>query len=42
MVNNSSLYDYIYKPLESGILDEEYESTFVGVDVPLLQEISVI
>ena len=42
MVMNSSTYDYIYKPLKKGILDDEYESTFVGVDVPLLQEVSVI
>ena len=42
IVLNSSSYDYIYKPLKRGILDDEYESTFVGVDVPLLQEVSVI
>ena len=42
MVMNSSTYDYIYKPLKKGILDDEYESTFVGVDVPLLQEVSDI
>ena len=42
VVVNNSTYDYIYKPLKKGILDDEYESTFVGVDVPLLQEVSVI
>ncbi len=34
--------NYIYKPLQGGQLDKQYENTFVGVDVPLLQEISVI
>ena len=42
MENNNSAFNYTYKPLKAGILDDEYESTFVGVDVPLLQEISVI
>ena len=42
MAVNSSTYDYIYKSLKKGIMDDEYESTFVGVDVPLLQEVSVI
>ena len=31
-------YDYIYKPLQGNILDEEYENTFVGVSIPLLQD----
>ena len=35
-------YDYIYKPLQGHGLDEEYENTFVGVSVPLLQEVSKI
>lgn len=29
---------YIYKPLQGGVLDEQYENTFVGVSVPLLQD----
>ena len=33
-------YDYIYRP--NGVLDDEYENTFVGVSVPLLQDITVI
>ncbi len=36
------LYDSIYKPSQGDILDDEYENTFVGVDVPLLQEISAV
>ncbi len=36
-------YDYIYKPQASNsVLDDEYENTFVGVSVPLLQEISKV
>ena len=31
-------YDYIYRPLQGGRLDEEYENTFVGVSIPLLQD----
>ena len=30
--------DYVYKPLAGAGLDEEYENTFVGVSIPLLQE----
>ncbi len=33
-------YEYIYKPLISGINDEDYENTFVGVSIPLLQDVS--
>ncbi len=33
-------YEYIYKPLISGANDEEYENTFVGVSIPLLQDVS--
>ena len=37
--DNSITYDYIYKPLiGSLVLDEEYENTFVGVSIPLLQD----
>lgn len=37
--NTSITYDYIYKPLiGSSLLDEEYENTFVGVSIPLLQQ----
>lgn len=35
-------YEYIWKPLQGGLLDEEYENTFVGVSVPLLQETTKI
>ena len=33
-----SKYDYIYRPLAGGDLDEEYDNTFVGVSIPLLQD----
>ena len=33
-------YDYIYRP--QGVLDDEYENTFVGVSMPLLQDITII
>ena len=36
--DESSKYEYIYKPLAGGTLDEEYENTFVGVSIPLLQD----
>ena len=39
---SGSGYDYIYKPLHGGRLDDEYENTFVGVSIPLLQEVSVV
>ena len=32
----------LYKPSQGGLLDEEYENTFVGVSVPLLQEVTKI
>lgn len=35
-------YDYIYRPLHGNRLDDEYENTFVGVSIPLLQEVTVI
>ena len=35
-------FDYIYKPLMGAGLDDEYENTFVGVSVPLLQEVSEV
>ena len=37
--------DYIYRPLGTGTgnrLDDEYETTFVGVSVPLLQDVRAI
>ena len=37
-----STYDYIYKPVSGGALDDEYETTFVGVSIPLLQEVTRI
>ena len=39
-IEKDKAYDYIYKP--NGVLDDEYENTFVGVSVPLLQEITII
>ncbi len=35
-------YEYIYKPLAGNSLDEEYENTFVGVSIPLIQENSKV
>ena len=41
--SDGTQYDYIYKPQASNaVLDDEYENTFVGVSVPLLQEISKV
>ena len=44
--NNTSgavlAYDYIYRPLHGNRLDDEYENTFVGVSIPLLQEVTVV
>lgn len=37
--------DYIYRPLGTGTgsrLDDEYETTFVGVSVPLLHDVRVV
>lgn len=42
-VNQCAEYDmYKYEPSSDGILDLEYENTFVGVSVPLLQDVSNI
>ena len=35
-------YDYFYKPSNGNALDDEYENTFVGVSVPLLQEVTKV
>ena len=36
-------YDYFYKPSNgNNTLDDEYENTFVGVSVPLLQEVTKV
>ena len=35
-------YDYLYKPLERGYLDEEYSNTFVGISVPILQDVTEV
>ena len=35
-------YEYIYKPLAGGAIDEEYENTFVGVSIPLIQDVSKV
>ena len=40
--SNPGAYDYIYRPLHGNRLDEEYENTFVGVSIPLLQEVTII
>ena len=34
--------DYMYSPGQGGILDEEYTNTFVGVSIPLLQDVSKV
>ncbi len=36
--SETPVFDYIYRPLQGGRLDEEYENTFVGVSIPLLQD----
>lgn len=35
-------YDYVYKPTQGGYIEEEYENTFVGVSIPLLQEVTKV
>ena len=36
-------YGYIYKPLTgAGATDEEYENTFVGVSLPLIQDVTIM
>ena len=35
-------YDYVYKPSQQGYIQEEYENTFVGVSIPLLQEVTKV
>ena len=35
-------YEYIYKPLVAGVLDEEYENTFVGVSMPVIQDVTKV
>lgn len=36
-------YDYLYRPLnKAGRLNEEYDHTFVGVSIPLLQEVTIV
>jgi len=42
---NSGDSDYIYRPLGTGTgnrLDDEYETTFVGVSVPLLHDVRAV
>ena len=34
--------DYIYRPLQGDVRDDDYENTFVGVSVPLLQDVTKI
>ena len=38
----STPYDYVYKPSQQGYIQEEYENTFVGVSIPLLQEVTKV
>ena len=38
LLDDEHIAPYIYKPLQGGSLDEQYENTFVGVSVPLLQD----
>ena len=33
-------YEYIYKPLAGNAIDEDYENTFVGVSIPLIQDVT--
>ena len=35
-------YDYIYKPVQGNYIDEMYENTFVGVSIPLLQDVTKV
>jgi len=35
-------YNYIYKPAQIGYIDDEYENTFVGVSIPLLQDVTKV
>ena len=35
-------YEYIYKPLAGSAIDEEYENTFVGVSIPLIQDVTKV
>lgn len=40
---SSSHYDYLYRPLhKAGHLSEECNHTFVGVSIPLLQEVTIV
>ena len=34
--------DYIYRPIQGDVRDDDYENTFVGVSVPLLQDVSKV
>ena len=33
---------FVYKPSNGDLLDEEYENTFVGVSIPILQEVTMV
>ncbi len=34
--------NFDYKPTPGGLLDEEYENTFVGVSMPILHEVTKV
>ena len=37
-VSRDQLYEYIYSPLHPTEQDDEYENTYVGISIPLLQD----
>jgi len=37
-VSREQLYEYIYSPLHRNDQDDEYENTYVGISIPLLQD----
>ena len=37
-VSRDQLYEYIYSPLHPTDQDDEYENTYVGISIPLLQD----
>jgi hypothetical protein len=41
-VTNDQKPTHIYKPSHGGLLDEEYENTFVGMSIPILQDVTKV
>lgn len=37
-ISRDQLYEYIYSPLHRSDQDDEYENTYVGISIPLLQD----